>query len=139
RVGDGVEHRLRRDVGLRGMQRGGELDMIGVQLARVRDPFLDDPIRVRVAYLARRQLLNGRGEDADLHELRDEWLNAHAERYCICAERQAVEERLRPEPGAKSPTLREPQGRPERRRRASAEKAEKRDHDAANWNGARRP
>ena len=70
RVGHRVEHRLGRHVGLRRVQRGRELDVVGAQRrGRRLDPLLDGAVRIGVAHLARRQLLEGGGEDADLHEL----------------------------------------------------------------------
>ena len=68
-VGHRVEHRLGRNVGLDGMQRGGELDVVGPQLAGEGHPLLDRLVGVRVADLAGRQLLQGGSEHADLHEL----------------------------------------------------------------------
>jgi hypothetical protein len=77
RVGHGVEHGLGRHVGLARMQRRGELDVVGADLAREGGPVLDRAVRIGVADLARRQLLQGGGQHADLHELRAERLHGH--------------------------------------------------------------
>ena len=61
------------------MQRRRQLDVARAQLARELEPLLDRAIGIRVAHLARRQLLQRRREDAHLHELRLErlrWLMA---------------------------------------------------------------
>ena len=57
------------------MQRGGQLDAVGAERDREVEPFLDGEIRVRVASLARRQLLERGGQHADRHELRFESLD----------------------------------------------------------------
>ena len=77
RVGHRIEHRLRRHVGLRRVQRRGQLDVVGAELARECQPVLDRAIRVGVAHLPRRQLLQRRGEHADLHELRSKRRDSH--------------------------------------------------------------
>ena len=69
RVGDRIEHRLGRHVGFGRMQRRRELDVVGAQLARERDPFLDGAVGIGIADLARRQLLQRGRQDADFHEL----------------------------------------------------------------------
>ena len=75
RVRDGVEHRFGRHVGERRVQCGGQLDAIGVEGHREVEPFLDGQIGIRVASLARRELLQRGGEHADRHELRFELLD----------------------------------------------------------------
>ena len=76
-VGHGIEHGLGGHVRLRRVERGRELDVVGPELAREGDPVLDGLVRVLVAYLPRGQLLEGRGEHADLHELGLEGLHGH--------------------------------------------------------------
>ena len=51
RVGDGVEHRLRRHVGERGVQCRRQLDAVDVQLGRELQPLLDREIGIGVAAL----------------------------------------------------------------------------------------
>ena len=68
-VGDRIEHGLRRDVRLGRVERGGELDRVGVELAREGEPLLDREVGVGVTPFAGRELLQRRGEDADRHEL----------------------------------------------------------------------
>ena len=70
RVRDRIEHRLGRDVGFAGMQRGRQLDVAGVQLPRELDPVFDRAIGIGIPDRARRQLLQRRREHAHLHELR---------------------------------------------------------------------
>ena len=77
RVGDRIEHRLGRHVGLGRMQRRRQLDVVGAELARELQPVLDGAIGIGVADLARRQFLQRRGQHADLHELRIERLCRH--------------------------------------------------------------
>ena len=81
RVGDRVEHRLGRHVGLGRVQRRRELDVVGAELLRELEPVLDGAVRIGVADLARRQLLQRGGEHADLHELRLERLIHRHRRY----------------------------------------------------------
>ena len=76
-VGDRIEHRLGRHVGLGRVQRRRELDVIGAELAREFHPLLDRPIGIRVADLPRSQFLERRGQHPDLHELRIERLCRH--------------------------------------------------------------
>ena len=45
RVRDRIEHRFGRDVGERRVQRGGELDAVGVEGDREVEPLLDRPDR----------------------------------------------------------------------------------------------
>jgi hypothetical protein len=73
RVCDGVEHGLGRNVRLRRVERGRELDVIDADLAGEGRPVFDGAVRVGVAHLARRQLLERRRQHADLHELGFEW------------------------------------------------------------------
>ena len=61
------------------MKRGRELDVVGAQILRERQPVLDRAVGIRVANFARRQLLQRRGQDAHFHELRFE--NAIGARY----------------------------------------------------------
>jgi len=68
RVGDGIQHRLGRDVRLVGMQCRRELDLVGAEFARELEPVLDGAVGVRVADLARRQLLECGGKDTQPHE-----------------------------------------------------------------------
>src|SRR5262249_34857940 len=60
------------------MKRGGKLDVIGPEFAREGRPFFDGQIRVGVALLARRQLLQRGGQNADLHEFRLESFDGHS-------------------------------------------------------------
>src|SRR5215510_566138 len=62
------------------MERGGELDVIGAEFPREGYPFFYGQIRVGVALLARRQLLQRGGQNADLHEFRLESFNRHIAR-----------------------------------------------------------
>ena len=77
RVGDRIEHRLGRHVGLGRMQRRRQLDVIGAELARELDPLLDRPIGIRIAHFPRSQFLERCGQHSDLHELRIERLCRH--------------------------------------------------------------
>ena len=77
RVGHGVQHRLGRHVGLARVQRGGELDVVGPDLARERDPLLDGQVGIRVPQITGGELLQGGGQHADLHELRLEGGDGH--------------------------------------------------------------
>ena len=79
RVGHRIEHRVRRHVRLRRVKRRGELDVVGAELARECQPVLNGAIRVGVAHLPRRQLLQRRGEHPDLHELRRKWRDGHGD------------------------------------------------------------
>ena len=54
----------------RRVQRRRQLDVVGAELARELQPVLDRAIGIGVAHLARRQLLQRGGQDADFHELR---------------------------------------------------------------------
>ena len=72
RVGDRVEHRLGGHVGERRVQGRGQLDAVGIEGDREVEPLLDGQIGIRVAALARRELLERSGEHADRHELRIE-------------------------------------------------------------------
>src|SRR5215510_16072847 len=60
------------------MERGGELDVIGAEFEREGHPFLDGQIRVGVALLTRRQLLQRGGQNADLHEFWLESFDGHS-------------------------------------------------------------
>jgi hypothetical protein len=51
-----------------GCRRGGQLDAVGAELLREAEPLLDREVRVGVALLARRQLLQRGGQHADRHE-----------------------------------------------------------------------
>ena len=77
RVGHGVQHGLGRHVGLARVQGGRELDVVGPDLARERHPLLDRQVGIRVPLLAGRELLQGGGQHADLHELRLEGGDGH--------------------------------------------------------------
>ncbi len=77
RVGHRVEHRLRRHVGFARVERRRQLDVARAQVAGKVEPVLDRPIGIGVADLARRQLLQCRGEDANFHELRFERFSGH--------------------------------------------------------------
>ena len=57
------------------MQRRRELDAVGAERDGEIEPFLDGQIGVRVASLARRELLQGGGEHAHRHELGFELLD----------------------------------------------------------------
>ena len=72
RVGDRIEHRLGRDVGDRGVERGGQLDAVGVERFGEVQPLLHGEIGVGVASLAWRQLLERGGEHSDRHVDRGE-------------------------------------------------------------------
>jgi hypothetical protein len=67
-VGHRIEHRLGRDVRLRGVQRGRELDVRAIEIAREGQPFLHGAIGIGVAHGARGELLERGGEHAQLHE-----------------------------------------------------------------------
>ena len=77
RVRDRIEHRLRGHVALRGMQRGRELDVRRADVAGELQPFLDREIRIGVALVARRQLLQRGGQDAELHRPGNEVSDGH--------------------------------------------------------------
>jgi hypothetical protein len=77
RIRDRIEHRLGRHVGLGRMQRRGQLDLIRADLAGERDPVLDRAVRIPIAHVARRELLDRGRQDADFHELRFERSNLH--------------------------------------------------------------
>ena len=77
RVGDRIEHRLRRNVRLGGMERRRELDVVRAELARELHPLFDRAIRIGIADLARGQFLQGCRQHPDLHELRIERLCRH--------------------------------------------------------------
>ena len=66
RVGHRIEHRFRRDVGLRRMQRRRELDVVGAQFARKRHPIFNRPIGIGIADVTRRQLLQRGRQDRRL-------------------------------------------------------------------------
>src|SRR5207342_3632205 len=70
------------DVALGRVQRSRQLDVVGADLARELQPLLDRTVRILVANLARRQLLQRCGEDADLHELGLELLDWHGLAPC---------------------------------------------------------
>ena len=57
RVGHRVEHCFRRHIRFARVKGGGQLQLVGAQLRRERDPFLDRPVGIGVTGLARRQLL----------------------------------------------------------------------------------
>ena len=57
------------------MQRRRQLDAVGVEGDGELEPLLDGQIGIRVASLARRELLERGGEHADRHELRFELLD----------------------------------------------------------------
>ena len=78
RVRNRIQHRLGRHVRLCGMERCGQLDVAGAKLAGEREPFFNRAIRIGIAHLARRQLLQRRREDTDLHELWFERFDRHA-------------------------------------------------------------
>ena len=65
-----VEHGLGRHIGLRGVERGRQLNVVGIHLPRERHPLLDGAVGVVVADFARGQLLQSCRQDTDLHELR---------------------------------------------------------------------
>ena len=67
-VGDRVEHGLRGDVGQGRVQRRRELDAVHTQLGGEVQPLLDGEVRIGVALLPWRQLLQCRGQHADGHE-----------------------------------------------------------------------
>jgi hypothetical protein len=77
RVGDRIEHRLGRHIGLTRVERRRQLDVAGAQLAGEFDPLFNRAIRIGVADLARRQLLKSGREDANLHELRFKRCDRH--------------------------------------------------------------
>ena len=77
RVGDRIQHRLRRHVRLGRVQRRRQLDVAGAQLLRECQPLFDRLVRIRIADLAGRQLLERRRQDAHLHELRLERFDCH--------------------------------------------------------------
>ena len=77
RIGHRIEHRVGRDVHFRRVRRRGELHRVGAKPARELNPVLDRAIRIRIADLARGQLLESRSEDANLHEGRLERAHRH--------------------------------------------------------------
>src|SRR5256885_4619 len=62
RVRYGIEHRFRRNVGLRGMQSRRKLDAIHRKLARKIQPFFDSAVRILVAQISWSQFLKCRCE-----------------------------------------------------------------------------
>jgi hypothetical protein len=69
-VGHRIEHRFGRHVGLRRVQGGRQLDVAGANLERELQPVFDGAVRIGVAHLARRQLLERGRQHSHPHELR---------------------------------------------------------------------
>ncbi len=62
------------------MQRGRELDVRRADVARELQPFFDGEVRIGVALVARRELLQGRRQDAEFHGLGRKGLSGHGSR-----------------------------------------------------------
>src|SRR5206468_4118384 len=77
RVGHGIEQSFSRDITFGGMKRGRELDVVYAKLACKCHPVFDRPIRITIAHVPRRKLLQGCRKHADLHELRLELCDGH--------------------------------------------------------------
>ena len=81
RVRDRIELRLERHVAFARMQRRRQLDVARAQLLRELHPLFDRAVRIGIANLARRQLLERCRQHAHLHELRFERLDFHIVPY----------------------------------------------------------
>jgi hypothetical protein len=77
RIGDRIQHRLGRHVGLGGVERGRDLNVVGADLAPEAKPILDGAVGVLVAQVSRRELLKCGRQDAELHVFRGEGFHGH--------------------------------------------------------------
>jgi hypothetical protein len=68
-VGNRIQHGLRRHVTLGWMQSRRELNHVSAHLTRKVQPIFNRAIGIGIANIARCELLQGGGEDAELHEL----------------------------------------------------------------------
>ena len=66
----GIQHRRGRHVGFRRVDRGRQLNRVDAELVGELNPVLDGAIGIGIAHVPRRQLLERRRQDADLHEFR---------------------------------------------------------------------
>jgi hypothetical protein len=78
RVGDRIQHGLRRYIRLGRVQRGRELDVIHLEFTCKIEPFFDRTIGILISNFAGSQFLQRCGEHSNLHEFRFELFNRHA-------------------------------------------------------------
>jgi hypothetical protein len=112
-VRDWVEHRLGRNIGFRRVQRGGELNVVGVEVACELQPVFDCPVGVRIAHLPWREFLQRGRKHADPHEAGLELPDAVYTRRLLslfrclsCHVRCLLNQVIWCVPGAQSPAVR---------------------------------